>query len=433
MFISGKGLQVPLFFILGAVAYGFASVVIEAISPAMHAFTEARSISFILLGSTLLLALFSATSGRTKEEMRTHPASGETRAITITNHFLFLPPYAWTVVVAALSITSFVLIKPKAELEGESVPVASAEGGKALSNAELLITTKRRGFAHGNTNAAVVLAEGFSSAISKYRDEGIEESHRRTPITLTGGSFLTYCLLTEKRCIFLVHVPELNNFSKSAKSFISDAGWIAALQLLNERNLNPEIVGLGVRGMFLYEEARLGKSGPWENYDNLVDRVVSDNSNCRDLLAHQFDLARSENHGPVYDAEGPPVTERPSKGGTNTSADQVMDFPSGEMGEEKKVDRSTTAHSAQVSSPAKAPQSESRVPAAPEAPSLFASRTWTSRDGKTMTAAFVRFATDTGDVGVFRRDDGQVFEVPVARLSDPDQALISNRQENQVK
>lgn len=123
----------------------------------------------------------------------------------------------------------------------------------AFQAANNLLAGTSQGLAHGNSPTAQTLAESLSSRLKEASSKGIERRGSAPVISLTKGNFLTYCLLTQERCVFLVHVPGLRNYSSEAKEFITEAAWAAAMDITSPYRSDLRILAIGTRGLLQYD------------------------------------------------------------------------------------------------------------------------------------------------------------------------------------
>ena len=132
---------------------------------------------------------------------------------------------------------------------------ASQPGSRAFHEANLLLTGSRNGIKHGNTPKAKELAGRFSERLKEARQQGVTARKSPALVSLTGGEFLSYCHLTDDHCVFLVHVPDLRNFTVGAKDFIAEAALATAMELAAESGANAAKVAVGIRGALFYDRA----------------------------------------------------------------------------------------------------------------------------------------------------------------------------------
>ena len=164
----------------------------------------------------------------------------------------------------------------------------STPGFREFLDADLLLTSKRKGIAHGNTPEAEKLAEAFSTRLKMARQGGIEARKSASVFSLSQGEFLTYCLLKEDRCVFLVHVPDLRKFAPDAKSFIADAAWDTALKLTSSRRANVRSVAVGLRGVLAYDRVLSRGRDANASAASTQLSVVKGDSDSRTLLERYF-------------------------------------------------------------------------------------------------------------------------------------------------
>jgi hypothetical protein len=161
-------------------------------------------------------------------------------------------------------------------------------GHDAFRKADLLLTGRSEGTAHGNTPEAQALAAEFSLYLKQARKLGIESRKSTSIISLTGGEFLTYCSLTQDNCVFMVHVPDLRNFSREAKDYIADSAWFSALAVTEPRQAALKSVCVGVRGVLMYDRVISGQPGSPARASLLRRIEVDGDDECQEFLQGYF-------------------------------------------------------------------------------------------------------------------------------------------------
>ncbi|MFO1484643.1 MAG: hypothetical protein U1F71_14875 [Verrucomicrobiaceae bacterium] len=161
-------------------------------------------------------------------------------------------------------------------------------GYAAFQAADDLLMSRSQGVAHGNTPDAQGLANEFSLRLKEARKSGIESRGSPSIGSLTGGEFLTYCLLTRNSCVFMVHVPDLRNFAPEAKTFLADAAWRTALAITEPRQLGLQSVAVGFRGALMYDRVISGRLGSPENPASLRLADINGDTECQNFLQGYF-------------------------------------------------------------------------------------------------------------------------------------------------
>ncbi len=161
-------------------------------------------------------------------------------------------------------------------------------GHAAFQAANTLLTGASQGNAHGNTAAAQELASAFSSRLKEARNLGIESRTSTSIVSLTRGEFLTYCLLTKDSCVFMVHVPDLRNFSPEAKNFIADAAWIVAQDTTEPLKAELRSITVGLRGALLYGRVISGSASSSGKSAFSRHTDINDDTACRSYLQGYF-------------------------------------------------------------------------------------------------------------------------------------------------
>ncbi len=145
-----------------------------------------------------------------------------------------------------------------------------------------------KGIAHGNMADAQKLANEFSLRLKEARKMGIESRKSSSIASLTGGEFPTYCLLTRKSCVFMVHVPDLRNFSPEAKDFIAEAAWITAMTVIEPFKANLRDVAVGLRGALFYDRVVTGRLDATGNLASVRPGQVNGDTECQTFLQSRF-------------------------------------------------------------------------------------------------------------------------------------------------
>jgi hypothetical protein len=171
---------------------------------------------------------------------------------------------------------------------GEDAARKQQPGYAAFQSADMLLIGKSNGIAHGNTPEAQALASEFSQRMKQARKLGIESRKSSSIISLTGGEFLTYCLLTQESCVFMVHVPDLRKFTPDAKDFIAEAAWFSALAITESRQSSLRNVCVGVRGALLYDRVICGRPGSPANAASLRLTKIDGNTESQEYLQGYF-------------------------------------------------------------------------------------------------------------------------------------------------
>ena len=123
-----------------------------------------------------------------------------------------------------------------------------AAGLKALTAAEVTLISRGTEIAQGNDERARALAKQFAQAMKMGRMAFFTdpESDKKT---LSDGQFVTYCSLLPDRCAFVVHVPQLRNYSPEAKVEMAEMAWRMAVGVLQDQKIEVKEVAIGIRGL----------------------------------------------------------------------------------------------------------------------------------------------------------------------------------------
>lgn len=164
-------------------------------------------------------------------------------------------------------------------------------GYAAFEAADGLLVGGSKGIANGNTPDAKQLAQQFSLRLKQARKLGIEGGQSRSIVSLTGGEFLTYCLLTRDTCVFMVHVPGLREFAKDAKAYMAAAAWEDALEVTAARKAGLRSIAVGLRGALMYDCVVAGRPDNPTTGAPASFGVINGNTECRELLQGHFGLS----------------------------------------------------------------------------------------------------------------------------------------------
>lgn len=417
---SGHGILIPVFAVMGLI---FGSVVGAFVSGE----DAGPGVALILGGlfATGLVWLYALTLGKTQESVLLDPATGRQVLYRKSHTFFFIPAFAWAVISSVLAVL-FIGMGITSMVAGPPEPKSTSPGAAELSAAERFISGKSNGIIHGNTPEAKEMAETFSELASMMRGELIEKGGS-SKVSLSGGEFLTYCQTSDHGVAFLVHVPSLRKFSDDAKKVMCDAAWVAANQAVAEMNPAPANLAVGVRGVILYESILLGSpaeldpSNPTAGLKSRHQSLESDvllpffaPSTGESSGKHKSDSAASTNPA----SSDLPATSNPASKG---SAAQEKPSETPAVGETKPgVPAATPAPVPPKDTPA-LPQTstpESPAPATSASVSLPTEvKEWKSLDGRVLKASLVRFPDAEGASAEFKREDGQVFTIPLDRFA----------------
>jgi len=129
--------------------------------------------------------------------------------------------------------------------------------------------------AFGNVPKAVELARVFSDA-QKAARATLFEGGKRGDLSLAKGEFLTYCRLSDPACVFLVHVPEMRQYSADARETLRTLSWAMARRALRDKGLTPDRLVVALRGAVLFDSISIGTPDgqPTVHAGTLVDSTM---------------------------------------------------------------------------------------------------------------------------------------------------------------
>ena len=78
---------------------------------------------------------------------------------------------------------------------------------------------------------------------------------------LSGGNYVTWCELTDDRCVLVVHVPEYRRFDNEAKRVLANVAWTTAQLSAGDQLDEGAQLGVGLKGVLLYGAVMVGEIG----------------------------------------------------------------------------------------------------------------------------------------------------------------------------
>ena len=121
------------------------------------------------------------------------------------------------------------------------------------------ITSYKGSAAYGNNELAKKIAEEFSAALSKIRDEGFTEGSK-SAFSISKGNIMTSCSATDENILIISHVPQLRKFTDDAKEMLMTYAWKLGQKVVESKNPNfTGTVTIGLRGIVLYYQFWKGK------------------------------------------------------------------------------------------------------------------------------------------------------------------------------
>jgi len=425
---GGHGILIPVFWVMG---FFFGSTVGVFLGG-----EKGGPGASIMLGGLVgcgLVWLYALTFGKPREQVLVDPKTGQPFHYRKSNSFFFIPAFVWAILTSILAVFLSV-VGIGLMVAGPSTPKEQPPGAAELQAAEHLITTKSKGVTHGNTPEAREMALEFSRISDEMRGALIEEG-KSPKVSLTGGEFLTYCQVSEHGTAFLVHVPGLRKFTDEAKQVMAEASWFAANQAVAGMNPPPKNLAVGMRGMILYETILLG--APSKDLENdptggVVSRHPSHESQVLRPFFTSIPAAEATADKPAQPSS-PHPSETPEPKPESSTAEATSE-PAAAPGPTLKPDQPETTAPPSASPDKPAPsKADAPAPAPAPAPATPTSasltlptevREWTSGDGRTLRAALIRFPDASGAQAEFKREDGQVFTIPLDRFSSETQSEL---------
>ncbi len=392
---KGLGILVPVFALAGFIA---GSVLTKLVTDDM-----ATTIVGAYASAAVALWVFALTFGKGGIVQESDKRTGQWVIRNKSHTFFFFPPKFWAFLTTLITVFSLVGVM-NVDADGGGAAAysrledASPAGKQAFEAANKKIYGNSEGVAHGNTEQAQALALLFSKTAKALRNNAIER--RTTGLSITGGEMVTYAHVTPTRCVFLVHVPQLRKFSSEAKEVMGKIAWVAARQAAASLQPPPDTLAVGIRGTFIYDRAISGSVVALKAGDGIREQVKGAASDR--LLSKLFE----------------PETEQPIAIVKNTDPEAAPQAVKAPPADSQPAPATTQVMAA----------GETQAPTAVPATLPTPMRDWRDASGRPLRASLVRFLDESGATGEFRREDDQVFQVPVERFSAEDQTYIQSFQ-----
>jgi len=160
-----------------------------------------------------------------------------------------------------LSVIGSVLLNILVPFDEEAAE-AQFPGYKNFNIADDLVDTDDEGIAHGNSPIAADMAQSFAELMKVQREMFIT-GEDNTVLSLSGGNFLTYCLLTDEACVYLMHIPGLRDYEDEAKDFMVEVAFNTGNTILmaSGEELPPKLIVVA-QGLFSTYKRVSGTPGP---------------------------------------------------------------------------------------------------------------------------------------------------------------------------
>ncbi len=139
--------------------------------------------------------------------------------------------------------------------EPDDPPAHQTSAQLHLERAEKLIGDSRDERGYGNNPEAQALARRYASQLKVARDE-LFTKRSRPPAR---DQFVTYCALSDGRCVFLVYVPEYRRFNQEAKDDLAEIAWMTAQTIASTKLKPGDELAVGLKGQFLFGSIRIGE------------------------------------------------------------------------------------------------------------------------------------------------------------------------------
>lgn len=250
---KGHGILILVFGILGGLLTGFLVASVFAVTGWEWMLRMVGPAN--VWGAAIAIWLYGRTIGKTVTKTYLDPATRRHVEVKSSHTLFFIPPLPWAVLVAVMACVATVnsFNKPAEDFMSDAQLMVAAPGKAAFKEANRLIDMDKGKTAYGNTPDAEKLAATFSETVMKGRELGVETG-KKSAISLSHGKFLSYCRINPDSCVFMVHVPDLRNFTAEAKKFMVGMAWTVAREKVADLRPQPQKLVVGVRGAVLYDE-----------------------------------------------------------------------------------------------------------------------------------------------------------------------------------
>jgi hypothetical protein len=376
----GRGILILLAGVAGGVAGDAAAKALGGSGLAHHWYLVCS-----IWGAAIAIWIFALTLGRSTERIVLDPKTHQQIRLRNVHSLYGLAGNVWGMlgILVAIFMTFMAVASPSSLSSDEDREAPAAETNSGFSNANHLISNFNGVEAFGNTAAARNLAQQFSEIVRQGREAGISASKPST-FSLSQGHFLTYCQLDDEKCAFIIHVPDLRHFNQDAKEWLGKLCWAAARDITSQTNPVPKKLAVGVRGSLLYDRVLTGQGPVTDSTPGGGQTGTYTGDSSKDaLMAFFIPPAPKKPNPPAAVAQ----TQRP---------DMVRNAPVFPAGEPMPMPLPTPV------------------------------REWKDASGRPMKASLEKFTTAACDIAQFKREDGNVFEVPVSKFSAEDQRFISD-------
>ena len=423
---GGNGILLVLFWIIGFIIGSILGVMATmAVGGAAGSMLCAGAMLWCPVGMGWLYAL---TLGKTKVEQLIDPTTRTPVLLKKSHSLFFIPVFGWCVLA---TIASAVLMVKEIVSPSLTKMHEPAEASNSLHDAETWITSSKGvEVGGGNTPEATKLAIAFSDLVTEYRSKTIEPGSKSF-VSLSGGRFLTWCQASPHGVAFVVHVPLFRKFSDGAKQTMCEGAWVAAQVAVSHLSPPPKLIAVGVRGAFLYESVMVGEP----HGDIATNPKAGLSESLKDPAAlHPFFQ--------LFEAEPSPETQEFKAAQGPPTQSIVTEPPAASATEKPSASAPAPNNPAPTPTPTPPPPAASPPPPSsglptsatgPATPFPTAMREWKASDGRVLKASLVKPPDAVSGAAEFKREDGQVFTIPVDRFSVEDQAFIRSLNEAIVK
>jgi hypothetical protein len=165
-----------------------------------------------------------------------------------------------------------------AAMEYEKEHPEMARAADTLLKVELQVMSFKGEAALGNNDEARALAKQYSVAMKAARQIFFTGSDKNK-LSFTQGEFVTYCNLLPDRCAFIVHVPQLRNYTSDAETEMTEMAWRMAVNVLRDRSGFTKELAVGIRGPMNFGRILIGvPSSTGDNMAGIRERTTRSNA-----------------------------------------------------------------------------------------------------------------------------------------------------------
>ena len=136
-----------------------------------------------------------------------------------------------------------------------------------FEKANQAISTKSKGVYHGNNQSARGMAYAFSGKIKRV-DEAVFAGGHESGGLVSGKDFLVFCQENDDSIVFLVRVPELDQYHDEVRQVLLALTWQVAVEVVQEHPNSQNVeIAVGLRSLYIYGASAIGRIDDTPEYD----------------------------------------------------------------------------------------------------------------------------------------------------------------------